>query len=248
MTPENEDNVNYNDVLFKESIQFAETIASRYYKYYSHIFQVEAIELDDLLQDARVATMIVYKKWLKDPQKFNLKGGVSIAVGFGAMNKKKKAIIERHLFSHLTEEVKKATVNSLSQITSEDRDLIISDFLKAHPSPKTEEKVLSRLYDFEEQREMSYKNLFERLYDDGTVKTKEIDYAVLMEDFKRCTSQIRKRKIVNKVFKYMIEEGWTLERTGQKLDVSKQRVWEVFQIIKKTINSRVDIKQYSKYN
>ncbi len=238
----------YNNIIFKEAVAFAETIATRYYSYYKNIFQLEAIELDDLLQDARLATIKVYQTWMKNPRKFNLKGGVSVAVGFNEMNKQRKAIVNRHLLDDLTEELKKVAVNALSQISSEDRDLIISDFLKAHPSPKEKKDPLHNLYDFEEQKEMSYKNIFEKLYGDGTTQTSSDDFEHLIEDIRECTKDLRKRKTVAKVFKYFFEEGLTLEQTGRKMNCSKQRVWDLVQEIKKAVNEKIDINQYSKYN
>jgi DNA-directed RNA polymerase specialized sigma24 family protein len=228
--------------LLSDCLNFASSIAKRYYGCYKQVFVLYAVSLEDLIQEAKVEALKEYRKWEEKPT-YNLKGYLSMAVGWKRMNQIRTRLIKKLYSARL--------------IKGKDIDSILRQLRKFTPTDiqcldiknkyKEEDEILEQgdeEYPYEDdaeeelmtQDEVIVTNMSTLYYDMYYQNTWNKDLYNNLGDidftyFERYLTKRFHNKNYGKIFRMRLIEKKTIEEIADELDLFKQSVSVIYQKI-----------------
>jgi len=217
----------YNSPIFKNALIFAESIALRYYNYYSDIYKMEGLEKDDILQEARLRAVQKYGEWLKNPRKFNLNAALSVEIGFNGLNKIKNKVIFKRVLFDLPEKDKLKVVKIYSLGDAENLSLQ-KNILKEKAISKEEIERLKPYLscNIEDVSQDILKTIYEKIYKNDKIENEDLKRKIDIHDLKTLFFSKKRSKAEKKLFELYFIKNESPIKIAKKFKISFQRVYK----------------------
>lgn len=215
----------YNSPIFKNALIFAESIALRYYNYYSDIYKMEGLEKDDILQEARLRAVQKYGEWLKNPRKFNLNAALSVEIGFNGLNKIKNKVIFKRVLFDLPEKDKLKVVRIYSLGDAENLSLQKNILKEKSISNEEIERLKPYLScNIEDVSQDILKTIYEKIYKNDKIENEDLKRKIDIEDLRAIFFKKKRTQKEIKIFELYYVKNEPIIKIAKKVGLTIQRI------------------------